>query len=154
MKKNQILGPIAPGTELKWFSSKNRKTNKPRRVIRLPMSAMVCREIEALSQWWDPANDLMFPNPRTGKPYSSLKGPLTTACRKLGVPEFRPNVDLRHLAATEYLTDLKDLHAVARISGHRNTVVLDERYAHLAHRADPAVVAFDRKLEGAFRALG
>lgn len=147
MKKKQIMGPIAPGTPIRWYSTKTRKRGKPRKIISLPMSTFLAQELVKLSHTWDTSNELLFANPDTGRAYTSIKTALFRACDKIGIPRFRPNLDLRHLAATEYLRDLRDPHAVAKIMGHGSSQMIDARYGHLVDRADPAVDAFDTKWE-------
>ena len=59
----------------------------------------------------------VFPSPKSGKPYTSLKTLFKAACRRAGIKEFHPH-GLRHAAATDMLETTGDLRLVQKMLGH------------------------------------
>lgn len=86
----------------------------------------------------------VFPNPETGKPYSSCRYPWVTACKRANLPGLRMH-DLRHTYASMMLESGSDIVDVQKALGHtqlKTTAV----YLHLTEgrkreRANAAVEA-------------
>ncbi len=70
----------------------------------------------------------VFENPKTGRPYGSLKTTCGTASRKVGV-KISPHL-LRHACATYLLESEGDLRLVQTVLGH-SSVVATEFYTHV-----------------------
>lgn len=136
MEKWQIQGPIVKGTPIAYRSSKTRND-----ILTIPMPELLAQELLELVPYWDPEQPLLL----TGKPYTSFKRPIGRACSELGIKPFE-FYQIRHLAATEYLTSMRDANAVAHILGHRDSSMVDQRYGHLLQRHHPGVSALDQKL--------
>lgn len=108
-----------------WFIPTT-KTGKPRHV---PLSQAAMDIIESLPRFdgcpW------LLPNPKTRKPYDTVKRAWETAREAAGLPGLRIH-DLRHSAASFMINAGIDLFAVGRILGHadhQSTM----RYSHLAN---------------------
>ena len=77
-----------------------------------------------------------------GRRVDSVKRSFTTACRRAGIRNFRFH-DLRHTCAAWLVTEGVPLSEVRDLLGH-SSVVVTERYAHLApHRVRAAVAVLD-----------
>jgi integrase len=101
------------------------KSGKPQAI---QLSPEVLQLLEALpsqgqSEW-------LFPNPKTGKPYSAIWGAWNTARKKAGFPHVRIH-DLRHTFASLLINSGHNLYVVQKALGHHSPVVT-MRYAHLA----------------------
>jgi integrase len=112
-------------TRRAWFIPTT-KTGKPRHV---PLSQAAVDIIEGLPRFdgclW------LLPNPKTRKPYDTVKRAWETARVAAGLPGLRIH-DLRHSAASFMINAGIDLFAVGRILGHadhQSTM----RYSHLAN---------------------
>jgi len=140
MEKWQIQGPIVEGTPIAYRSSKTRED-----LLQIPMPKLLAQALNKLVPFSEENQPLLFANPGTGKPYSGLKKPIATACKKLGIQPFE-FYQIRHLAATAYLTTMRDTNAVAHILGHRDSRMVDQRYGHLMKRHHPGVTALDEQL--------
>lgn len=108
-----------------WFIPDS-KTGKPRYV---PLSQAAIDIIEKLSKFdkcpW------LLPNPKTRKPFTSIKHSWDTARDEAGLAGLRLH-DLRHSAASFMINAGIDLYAVGKILGHSDHQST-QRYSHLAN---------------------
>lgn len=90
-------------------------------------------------------NELVFPNPMTGKPYVELKKSFKQACSNAGVQELRFH-DLRHTFATRLIEAGVDIITVRDLLGHFS-VKVTQRYTHSGQvqKAQAVKVLADRK---------
>lgn len=146
MKKEDIHGLIQPGTMIEYRSSKTSSHSGIGDRFYLSMPGLLAIELTKLSTFWEKNISYMFFNPKTKKPYGSLKQSLKTACHRSGIEPFE-FYQFRHLAATEYLTLLRDPNIVAHILGHRDSRMVDQVYGHVMNRATPGVQELDNKLQ-------
>lgn len=72
----------------------------------------------------------VFENPRTGKPYGSLKTMFRIACKRAKINKINPHL-LRHAFGTYTLEATKDLRLVQKMLGHKN-ITMTEIYTHIA----------------------
>jgi len=70
----------------------------------------------------------VFPNPKTGKPYTELKKSFKSACKRAGVENLRFH-DLRHTFATRLVQSGVDLITVRDLLGHFS-IRVTQRYTH------------------------
>ncbi|MGR3318556.1 MAG: site-specific integrase [Candidatus Anammoxibacter sp.] len=71
-----------------------------------------------------------FFNPKTDKPYQSVKRSFTTACRRAKLQNFRFH-DLRHCFASFLVMRGVDIKTVQELLGHKS-LTCTMRYSHLA----------------------
>ena len=108
-----------------WFIPDS-KTGKSRHV---PLSGAAIDIIDRLPTY--DKCDLLIPNPKTKKPFVSIKHSWDTARTEAKLPGVRIH-DLRHSAASFMINAGIDLYAVGRVLGHadhKSTM----RYSHLAN---------------------
>lgn len=108
-----------------WFIPDS-KTGKSRHV---PLSGAAIEIIDKLPTY--DKCDLLIPNPKTKKPFVSIKHSWDTARTEAKLPGVRIH-DLRHSAASFMINAGIDLYAVGRVLGHadhKSTM----RYSHLAN---------------------
>lgn len=107
-----------------WFIPTT-KTGKPRHV---PLSQAAVDIIEGLPRFegcpW------LLPNPRTRKPYDTVKRAWETARQAAGLPGLRLH-DLRHSFCSAAVAAGVDLYTVGKIVGHQD-YKSTQRYSHLA----------------------
>jgi len=107
-------------------------TNKYTRDLRTPIPTDVIPLLKKLIA--KSKTGFLFENPRTGKPYNSVRKAYQSALKLSNIEDFRFH-DLRHTCATYSLLASKgDIRAVQEVLGHRDirttskyTHVLDER---------------------------
>ena len=102
------------------------------------MPEILKEELRELSKHWKPDNPFLFPNPKTGKPYTAIKKAMETACKKLGFPPFE-FYQFRHLFGAEHVRYGGDPNATAKAMGQTNTQMIKKVYGHLLDRANPGV---------------
>ena len=142
METSQIVDSPAAGCRFRYKSSKTGKG-----WLWMTMPSILAEELTALEAVRDPNSTYLFPNPKTGKPYTSIKHALKKACERLGVDRF-DFYQFRHLTGTEYLRHLKDVNAVANILGHRSSKMVEERYGHpTLQRIEPGIQKINAHLQ-------
>lgn len=72
----------------------------------------------------------VFPNPDTGKPYSSIHYTWDTVRKRAGLPELRVH-DLRHSFASFLINAGRSIYEVQKILGHTQ-IKTTQRYSHLS----------------------
>jgi integrase len=70
----------------------------------------------------------LFTNPKTRKPYTTIKNAWLTACKLAGITDLRFHA-LRHTFGTRAADAGVPLPAIRDVMGHRSTT-MTERYAH------------------------
>lgn len=95
---------VLPDAAVKWLKKKKPKTDKTGHILSSP---------SASSAW-------IFPNPRTGKPYGSLKKILANACERAGAPRIKGVHKLRHAAGAAIYGATGSVKDVALILGHQS----------------------------------
>jgi len=75
-----------------------------------------------------PLGKHVFPNPRTGQPYTEVKKSFKAACKRAGISDLRFH-DLRHTFATRLISFGVDLITVRDLLGHFS-VRVTQRYTH------------------------
>jgi len=88
--------------------------------------------------------EFLFTNPKTEKPYTTIKTAWSTACRLAGITDLRIH-DLRHTFGTRAADQGVPLSAIRDVMGHKS-IKTTERYAHATDEAKRrAVEAAGRK---------
>lgn len=82
--------------------------------------------------------DYVFTNPKTKKPYTSLKTAWKTACREAGIANLRIH-DLRHTFGTRAADDGAPLRSIQEVMGH-GSILMTERYSHATDQGKRRVV--------------
>lgn len=102
------------------------KTGKPRHV---PLSAGAMQVLATVPR---PAghSPWVFPNPKTGKPFTAIFSSWDSARRRAGLADVRLH-DLRHSFASFLVNAGRSLYEVQKLLGHTQ-VGTTQRYAHLA----------------------
>ena len=73
----------------------------------------------------------LFPNPKTGKPYTTIFHSWDTARRNAGLGDVRLH-DLRHSFASFLINSGRTIYEVQKLLGH-SSVSITERYSHLSN---------------------
>lgn len=102
------------------------KNGTPRYV---PLSEQALAIIKKLPRW--EKCEWLIPNPKTRKPYNSIKRAWDTARVAAGMPELRIH-DLRHSFCSSAVAAGVDLYTVGKIAGHKD-YKSTQRYSHLAN---------------------
>ncbi len=132
MRKSEILNLKWNNVDLKHsFILLDITKNGERREI--PINETLKWTFQSLTRRLDV--DYVFYDPKTGKPYQSVKRSFATACRRAKIHDFRFH-DLRHTFASHLVMAGVDLTTVSRLLGHKD-IKMTLRYAHLApsHKA-------------------
>ena len=83
-------------------------------------------------------SDVVFANPKTGRPYKELRRPFATACRDAGIKGLRWH-DLRHTFGTRRAEAGHSEATIAELMGHTDPKTT-RRYTHGTERAKRAAV--------------
>lgn len=110
-----------------------------RRALYLPQTKTVPRYVPLSQAAIDLINEIprfddcpyLVPNPKTRKPFSTIKRVWDTARKEAGLSDLRLH-DLRHSAASFMINAGVDLYAVGRVLGHADHQST-QRYSHLAN---------------------
>ena len=101
---------------------------KTQRSRYIPLSNAVRQALLAIERI--PGQDYIFFNPRTSKPFGSVKKTFHTALKKAGIRDFKFH-DLRHTFASGLARNGVDLYVIQKLLGH-TTPKMTQRYAHLS----------------------
>jgi integrase len=114
----------------------NTKSNKTRYAYLNDVTDKLLREWRKAQGNVLNIDGLVFPNPVTGKPLTTVKRAWKTVVTKAQLQDFRLH-DCRHDFASQLVTKGVPLYTVAELLGHSG-VEITQRYAHLAprHKAD------------------
>lgn len=107
------------------------KSGKPRHIplsdqavaVLIAAKTMMQSVMQKPSEW-------VFPNPMTGKPYTSIFQPWDICRRSVGLADVRIH-DLRHSFASALVNRGMTLYDVKEVLGHSN-IATTQRYAHLS----------------------
>lgn len=102
------------------------KNGTPRYV---PLSGQAIEVMGKLPRW--EKCEWLIPNPKTRKPFNTIKRAWDTARKAAGMPELRLH-DLRHSFCSSAVAAGVDLYTVGKIAGHKD-YKSTQRYAHLAN---------------------
>jgi len=105
--------------------TKDMTKSKKKRCI--PISSILLEEYEKLSK--KKTGDYLFANPKTGKPYGTIRKAWITVKAKAKIdPEFRFH-DLRHSFATKLMDNNVNVGVIKDLLGH-STLNITQKYAH------------------------
>ncbi|TNE41650.1 MAG: site-specific integrase [Sphingomonadales bacterium] len=102
------------------------KNGEPRYV---PLSSQAMTVIDKLPRW--EKCEWLIPNPKTKKPYNTIKRAWDTARKAAGMPDLRIH-DLRHSFCSSAVSAGVDLYTVGKLVGHKD-YKSSQRYSHLAN---------------------
>ena len=97
------------------------KSSKNRNV---PMNDLVIEALQGIKR----KSEYVFCDPKSGKPYHSIKTTFSKALKRAGLVDVRFH-DLRHISATMMVMSGVDLATVKEILGH-SSIEMTMRYAH------------------------
>jgi len=100
------------------------KSGKPRTI---PLNAALHGELQRLRSL-DGRSPFVFPNPKTGKPLTTVKTAFRAACRRAGISGLRFH-DLRHTFGSRLVEKGADIETVRSLLGHAS-IVVTQRYVH------------------------
>jgi len=136
---------------LRWseidLDAKTIRVEKPKsgRLRFIPMNKGLFSELKSLES----ANGqslYVFPNPKTGKPFSTVQKAFYGACRRAGIKGLRFH-DLRHSFATRLVQRAGDVITLQSLLGHSN-LATTQRYLHANNeRNRQAVELLDKTTE-------
>ena len=112
-----------------YFTVPKSKNGSPRKVFLNETSKAVLQDLRENS---DLRNLFVFPNPRTGKPYTCIHHAWEIARTKAGLPQLRIH-DLRHSFASALVNKGIAIYDVQHLLGHQS-IKTTQRYAHLDDR--------------------
>ena len=139
MTRNQIQGPLCKGSVIRYRSS---KTNKNDIVIYMP--AVLALELNRLAPYWVKGNPYLFPNPATGKPYSSFKKVLEKIGHRLELPHFTFH-HFRHLATSLLMEISGNEERVKKILGWSDNSRVMDLYNHHQDRMTPELETLEQR---------
>jgi integrase len=104
-------------------------TSKSGRARHVPLGDGVIETLQLVPR--QPLTESVFPNPTTGRPYTSIFSAWNAARKRAGLAEVRIH-DLRHSFASALVNQGRSLYEVQKILGH-SQIKTTQRYAHLAN---------------------
>lgn len=125
-RKREVLDARWPDLDLKQrlWTIPVTKAGRPRHVpISDPVMKLLSRVPRRSDIHW------VFPNPATGRPYTSIYYPWATVRKRAGLEDVRLH-DLRHSFASMLINNGRSLYEVQHLLGHTQAKTT-ERYAHL-----------------------
>jgi excisionase family DNA binding protein len=93
----------------------------------IPLNAALREELSRLKSQ-DGRSPYVFPNPRTGKPLTTVKTAFGAACRRAGIAGLRFH-DLRHTFGSRLVEKGADIETVRSLLGHAS-IAVTQRYVH------------------------
>jgi len=106
------------------ITAERTKSGKPRTI---PLNAALYDELLSLRSL-DGRSPYVFPNPKTGKPLTTVKTAFGAACRRAGISGLRFH-DLRHTFGSRLVERGADIETVRSLLGHAS-IVVTQRYVH------------------------
>jgi excisionase family DNA binding protein len=106
------------------LTAERTKSGKPRTI---PLNAALREELSRLKTQ-DGRGPYVFPNPRTGKPLTTVKTAFVATCRRAGVAGLRFH-DLRHTFGSRLVERGVDIETVRSLLGHAS-IAVTQRYVH------------------------
>lgn len=103
---------------------------KAGKVRHVPLSRKAQKTLKARLEQHDPTSAYIFPNPQTGKPFTSIFFSWNSARKAAQLPELRLH-DLRHSFASFLVNAGRSLYEVQELLGHAD-IRTTSRYAHLS----------------------
>ena len=100
------------------------KSGKPRTI---PLNAALQDELSRL-KGQDGQSPYVFPNPKTGKPLTTVKTAFVATCRRVGIAGLRFH-DLRHTFGSRLVERGVDIETVRSLLGHAS-IAVTQRYVH------------------------
>lgn len=121
---------------LQWnqvdLQAKNVKVEKTKsgKIRLISINTPLLQELQKLKEK-NHSSEYVFVNPKTGKPFNSVKTAFKAACRRSNITNLRFH-DLRHTFASRLIGKGVDLITVKELLGH-SSVKITERYTHSNH---------------------
>ena len=109
----------------------------------MPLNDTARELLRGLIQAERKGGEFLFINPKTGKPYTTIKTAWLTACRNAGLSNLRFH-DPRHTFGTRAADAGVPLPAIREVMGHRS-IQTTERYAHATDEGRRQTVERNRK---------
>ena len=106
------------------LTAERTKSGKPRTI---PLNAALHDELLRLRSL-DGQSPYVFPNPKTGKPLTTVKTAFVAACRRAGIAGLRFH-DLRHTFGSRLVEKGADIETVRSLLGHAS-IAVTQRYVH------------------------
>jgi len=95
-----------------------------------------------VKKYYDSAEDYLFVNPDTNRPFNSIKKSFKTAAKKVGIPDLLPK-DLRRTVGTKLYKEGKSLRVIRDVL-HHSDVSTTERYLGITpQELDEAYLSLD-----------
>ena len=107
----------------RWIEFNLTKSRR-RTTIANPMNNTLLEMLQSMPR----KSPYVFPNPKTGKPYTTIKTAFTAACRRAGIKGLRFH-DLRHTALTRVADRGANAFDVQRLAGHAD-IRTTQRYVN------------------------
>ena len=125
MRRNEILTLTWNCVDLKLqiIHVVKTKSGKNREI---PLNKGLLRLFEELKNLKKP--DFVFPNPKTNKPFRSIRHSFENACRRANIHDLRFH-DLRHTFACRMIQNGCDIETLRDLLGH-HSISVTERYIH------------------------
>lgn len=117
---------------LRAASAKSQKT------LIIPINDIVYNTLELWQKQTGKKSGLIFPNPKTGKPYTNCNGSWEALLKDAEISSYRWH-DMRHDFASRLVIMGVDLNTVRELLGH-SEMKMTQRYAHLSPEKKKAAV--------------